>query len=59
MDSLSFALLAFGVSLVVLDIIERWWHERQHDHSRYYRWGVWVFASLIGLYAFITSIGRT
>ena len=58
MEAVGIGLIIFGLSYLVLDVIEKWWHERRHDKSKSYRWGVWVFAVLAGLYAYLTSLGR-
>ncbi len=54
LTALVVAILVFGL----LMLIERWWHNFRKSDDRSYRWGVWLFALLAGVYAFLTSLGR-
>ena len=52
------AVLGATVTFVLLMVVERVIHSLTHNHDRSYRWGVWLFAILAGLYIFITDLGR-
>jgi Ni/Fe-hydrogenase subunit HybB-like protein len=52
---------AVGVFVVVLAglmLAEKLIHRLTHNHDRNYRWGVWLFALLAAVYAYLTSLGR-
>ena len=57
-ESAIVALAVFGISFIVLNFAEGWWHKQRHNADRSYRWGVWVFSILAALYAFAFSFGR-
>jgi hypothetical protein len=52
------ALVAFGISYTVLNLIEIWIHRLRHNPDKRYRWGVWTFAILLSMYAFAVTLGR-
>lgn len=51
-------LLVFGGVFVALMAAEWLIHRIYHDHDRSYRWGVWTFAILAGVWAFFSDLGR-
>ncbi|MFI5240092.1 MAG: hypothetical protein ACHQUB_00030 [Candidatus Saccharimonadia bacterium] len=52
------ALVVFLIVLGVLSVIERIIHKLRHNPDKDYRWGVWLFAILAGLYVFVTALGH-
>jgi uncharacterized protein HemY len=52
------ALVVFALSLPVLLGVEKLIHRLTYNPDRSYRWGVWLFASLMAVWAFITNLGR-
>jgi hypothetical protein len=57
-ESVTIGLITGAVAFAVLMVLEKALHRWRHNADRSYRWGVWVFAVLAGLYAFVTSLGR-
>jgi uncharacterized protein HemY len=58
LESILAAVLAFAAMFVALMLVEKLIHKLTHNPDKSYRWGVWVFSSLVGVWAFITSLGR-
>ena len=52
------ALLVFVLTALLLSLVEGWIHHLIKNSSKNYRWGVYVFATLLAIWAFATSIGR-
>lgn len=52
------ALVVFGVSFGILMLVEKLIHRLTKNPDRSYRWGVWLFAILLAIYAYLTSLGR-
>ncbi|HSH31453.1 MAG TPA: hypothetical protein VK963_02175 [Candidatus Saccharimonadales bacterium] len=52
------AVVIGAVSFLALSLVEKLIHKLTHNPDKSYRWGVWVFSLLIGLYAFVTNLGR-
>lgn len=52
------ALIFFGSSFIVLNLVEMWIHKRTKNKDKSYRWGVWTFSILIAAWAYFTSLGR-
>jgi len=58
LEPFGLALVAFGVSFLVLIGVEKIIHRLTYNPDRSYRWGVWLFSVLISAYVFVTSLGR-
>ena len=52
------ALVVFLIVLAALSLIERLIHHLRHNPDKDYRWGVWLFAILAAMYAFISGLGH-
>lgn len=52
------AVIVFGVSFAVLNLIEIKLHKLTKNKDKSYRWGVWTFSILLAIYTFITALGR-
>ena len=48
----------FGLSFIGLSLVELIIHKLTKNRDKSYRWGVWLFSILLGLYGFYTSLGR-
>jgi len=48
----------FVLAYLGLMFIETIIHRVSRNPNRSYRWGVWLFSLLLGLYAFINYLGR-
>jgi hypothetical protein len=54
----SAALVVFALSALVLLVVEKIIHRLTYNPDRSYRWGVWLFSSLIAMWVFIANLGR-
>lgn len=50
--------IVFAATFVVVMAAEKLLHKVAHNPGRSYRWGVWVFAVLAGVWAAVTNLGR-
>lgn len=57
MDALRAGATAFALSFVVLMVIEAIIHRVTKNRNKAYRWGVLVFALLIGAYEYFYRLG--
>lgn len=58
MEPLIAGVAVFVLTFAVLSIAEKIIHKATHNPDKSYTVGVWVFATLAGMYAFLTSLGR-
>jgi hypothetical protein len=59
LEALAAGLLVFAVSFAGLMLVEKLIHKLTKNPDQSYRWGVWLFSILLGLWGFLTSIGRS
>lgn len=57
-SAIAAALVVFVVVFAILSFIEWLFHRLRHNPDTSYRWGVWLFAILAGLYIFINNLGH-
>lgn len=50
--------VVFVVVWLGLSLVEALIHRLRHNPDKDYRWGVWLFSILAGVYTFVTSLGR-
>lgn len=58
LDAVLVAVSTFILTYLGLMFIERLIHKLTKNRDRNYRWGVWTFAILAGVYMFINYLGR-
>jgi hypothetical protein len=58
MQALLVGVVVFVLVFAVLSLFEIIIHHLLHWKSKNYRYGVWLFAILAALYAYVTSLGR-
>ena len=57
-EALLAAAVAFAVSLVGLNLVEKLIHKLTHNPDRSYQIGVWLFSILIGIHFYFGYLGR-
>lgn len=58
LQALLSGLAVFAAAVLILLAVEKLIHRLTHNPDVSYRWGVWLFAGLAGIYAFLSSLGR-
>ncbi len=58
LEAFGAAAIVLGVTLLILEGIERLWHRLMHHPDHSYHWGVWLFGILAAIFAFINDLGR-
>lgn len=58
MEALIAAAVAFGISLIGLNLVEKLIHKLTNNPDRSYQIGVWVFSILIAVYFYYDYLGR-
>lgn len=57
-ESLAVAFAVFTITFVALRGAEWLYHRLRHTADWSPHWGSWLFAVLLGVYAFINNLGR-
>jgi amino acid transporter len=58
LEAILTAFAVFTLTFVILRAAEWAYHRLRHTPDWSPHWGTWLFAVLLGVYAFVSSVGR-
>jgi hypothetical protein len=58
LEALLGAFAVFTATFVILRFLEWGYHQLRHTRDWSPHWGSWLFAVLVGVYAFVMYVGR-